>query len=154
MGRTLDTTDAGAIDAIKKACERFVCLVVLFAVRDGAEIVRFEKKTGAWHVLARQGGNWEVYEPIDQSVAVACAIKTLAKPWGLWHVVSGLWSKGHAAEFVIRLGLGAAVQCTMNEVRPEECIDLSLRTQGNAADRAEELLTTYLQLRGYLDQPF
>jgi Protein of unknown function (DUF3024) len=76
VGQTLHLPDAPALAAIHPQ-PRFVCLIVLMALRDGADAVRFEHRQGVWVVSARRDKNWMSYAPAHEAADIPRTLRDL-----------------------------------------------------------------------------
>ena len=121
-----------------------VILTVLFAMRDGASAVRFERRPETWDVLFWLEGEWQPSEPMKEEAGVEHTVRGLARPPGL----AGVWAAvfGGGGEFGFRLAFGAEVRCAVGELRRGKSVTLLLRGEGDSVDRATELLDEYLRL--------
>ena len=75
MGETIDIPDAKALLCVEPH-RRFIGLVVLVALRAGADQIRFESRPSEWCISAgRSDGSWEEMQPVSREAAVDCTLR-------------------------------------------------------------------------------
>ena len=141
MGIALKLSDGATLLSLAPG-KKFLCLVTLLAVRNGADRLRFLRRSGAWSISAGSGEDWEDYVPLDAAVDLSCIVRDVSRPRGL--TGRAPLSSG---EFALRLSGGTTVRCVASESNGGEIIILSLLPSGPAADRAAELIDCFLRLR-------
>lgn len=142
LGQTLYLPDAPALAAVA-AEQRFVCLSVLLAARDGAAVLRFEQRQGAWVTFARRDAAWVLYPRVAEAADIPRGLKDLTSAPGVRGWASRLFRAGR---FCLRLG-EEEVACRVSADGPWAYM-LSLRPTRDAAAAARELLGDYWELPG------
>jgi hypothetical protein len=139
---SINPPDASALLAVETD-RQFICLVVLCAVRDRVEQVRFERRPADWIIVARQEGSWREYlPPVDRAAAVGPTLWKLTRRPGL---LGWLGLGDPDCQFSLQLAEDARIEC---RVAPDGANRLlSIRPRGVTAALAGELIQAYIEMQ-------
>jgi hypothetical protein len=144
MATTIDISDAPTLLAVEPH-RRFICIVALCAVWKGLDVVCFEWRSGEWAILSQRDGSWEEFlAPVHQESAVGRTLHDLTLRSG---VLGWLGFTNPSRGFSLCLGEGNAIDCQV--ARNVADYLLSVHPQGVMENQAEELLKSYLVMRGH-----
>jgi len=151
MGETIDIPDAKALLCVEPH-RRFIGLVVLVALRAGADQIRFESRPSEWCISAgRSDGSWEEMQPVSRQAAVDCTLRSLTRAARFGRVLDLLWVKKLGpAEFDLQLAHASTVQCTV--MKRGEGFNLTLRQSDFSSEKAATLLKEYLSLCARIEE--
>jgi hypothetical protein len=145
MGEKLYIPDPDALSRVEPH-RRFIALVVLLAVRDRADRVRFELRPDEWGVFAGwPDGSWEEYAPVAAEATVARTVRALTRPGWAARLRARLGAAPTPSAFALQLGRGASVRCRVTE--GEGGIWLWLELSGTVGACAGEVVAEYGRMR-------
>jgi hypothetical protein len=146
MGKQFDIIDGKALLAIEPR-KRFVCLVVLFALKEGANKIRFEKKSDYWQIHVGNGETWWTLEPVHKQSAVERTVRQVSGTTWLQRLLSFHSIIGSPRAFQLRLGKESIVRCNLCGIKNGQEINLVLDPSKDMAEIVESVLVCYFALR-------